>query len=57
MLQGVDRPVGRLGHASIMLKDQHGQSHVVMFGGRAREDELCQDTWVLQLPAGLQQTA
>ena len=37
-----------------MLKDQQGRSHVVMFGGRARQDELCQDTWILQLPAGLQ---
>lgn len=42
LLQGVLRPSGRRGHASAMLKDQQGRSHMVMSGGHASEDKLCQ---------------
>ena len=56
-LQGNVRPAGRLGQSGVVLKDADGASHLVVHGGRAMDDELCYDTWALQLPAALPQAA
>ena len=56
-LQGLKRPAGRLGQSSVVLKDPSGRSQLVVFGGRAADDELRFDTWALQLPQALTQAA
>jgi hypothetical protein len=47
-LQGHQRPLGRLGHG-MLLTEKDGHPVVIVYGGRARENTLLEDTWVLEI--------
>ncbi|KAK9816715.1 hypothetical protein WJX72_004117 [[Myrmecia] bisecta] len=50
-VEGVARPSGRAGHATALVHLEGGRSVLLLHGGRSKDDKLCRDTWVLELPA------